>query len=820
MKKTIKAIIAVCFVFCLILAFTACYNQCSHTYDNSCDSKCNVCGSIRATAHTPDADDDDCTTEVTCIVCHVTVIPAKTKHIAHADDGDCTTSVNCTECAHICIQAKNHDFTGEYLSDVDGHWRICDNDGCYVTENIEEHIPNIESATKEAPKKCTICNYIIEAQLPHTCSYTILNKNATHHWYECTCGNIDESTKTAHNAAYDHDCTTDDVCSCGYTVIAAKDHVAGDDDGNCTTDIKCKNCDKTAKSGNQNHVDTDGDYLCDNEGCRITVGTPPEENNKDDIVDALVKIEARPDFAFRYDLTNSASGEASPIENDYYLSAYKVTNAQYAVFVSETGHKAPSYWKNGTYPEGKADHPVLNVSYSDAIAYCEWLSAKYDDWSFRLPTEAEWENAAMGEYYNDNTVKYPIGNETPSYDSTTGTLSTSFNFNGVIAAKLLREYGSNYVVTYIKGDFAGTSETLGECISISKNGGVTNWANHGGNATKGYFLQTDLYAAISANGGYTTPVGSYAPNSLGLYDMAGNCWDITSSVIIAQNGLEKDVSCYAVRGGSWYATARSCTFYYRGEGRKDSASATVGFRIAANYIGNDQNDENSSVGTTDSKFEKKQYSQDSVTLNYWLYTPKNATENMPLMVYLHGGSGKGDDLELITSVDGFPQYLKDGKITPNAYVIIPQVSSAYRGWGEIKTDVMKLISSVTDEYQIDSNRISLTGHSMGGTGVWMLALAYPDTFSAVAPLSGSVNLTDANIEKLKNMPIWAVVGTADKIVDPQASIDFITELSKVNQHANITELEGIDHFTVPSATYLSNDFDIISWLISKTKQSN
>ena len=102
----------------------------------------------------------------------------------------------------------------------------------------------------------------------------------------------------------------------------------------------------------------------------------------------------------------------------------------------------------------------------------------------------------------------------------------------------------------------------------------------------------------------------------------------------------------------------------------------------------------------------------------------------------------------------------------------------------------------------------------------MLALAYPGTFSAVAPLSGSVDLTDANIEKLKNMPIWAVVGTADKIVDPQASIDFITELSKVNQHANITELEGIDHFTVPSATYLSNDFDIISWLISKTKQSN
>ena len=47
-------------------------------------------------------------------------------------------------------------------------------------------------------------------------------------------------------------------------------------------------------------------------------------------------------------------------------------------------------------------------------------------------------------------------------------------------------------------------------------------------------------------------------------------------------------------------------------------------------------------------------------LKYWLYTPSDPTENMPLIVYLHGGSGKGDDLELITAVDGFPKYLRGG----------------------------------------------------------------------------------------------------------------------------------------------------------------
>ena len=309
----------------------------------------------------------------------------------------------------------------------------------------------------------------------------------------------------------------------------------------------------------------------------------PEDEISDGLIASLVHIKARPDFKFHYDTTNTATGELSPINQDYYLSAFKVTNAQYAVFISETATKPPSYWKNGIYPDGKADHPVLNISYSDAVNYCEWLSSKYTNWTFRLPTEAEWENAAYGDYYGDSSLKYPNSQETPKYNSTTGELSATFNYNGVIAAKLFREYGNNYIVNYIKGDFAGASETLGECISISASGSVSNWANHGGNAKKGYFLQTDLYAVISANGGYTTSVGSYASNSLGLYDMSGNCWDLTSSVIVANNGLEKGISCYAVRGGSWYATSRSCMVYYRGEGRKDSASATVGFRIAADY---------------------------------------------------------------------------------------------------------------------------------------------------------------------------------------------------------------------------------------------
>ena len=369
----------------------------------------------------------------------------------------------------------------------------------------------------------------------------------------------------------------EDVTAPDEDVTGPDEDVTGPDEDVTGPDEDVTDPDEDVTDPDEDVTDPDEDVTDPDEDV-----TDPDEDTVDEIISSLVHIESRPDFAFRSDLTNKTVGESSPINSDYYLSAYKVTNAQYAVFISETSHKAPSYWKNGTYPEGKADHPVLNISYSDAVSYCEWLSSKYEDWTFRLPSEAEWENAAMGVYYGNNTVKYPNA-VAPSYSSVTGELSTTFNFNAVIASALLREYGSDYVVTYIKGDFAGTSETLGECISISAGGGVSNWANHGSEATKGYFLQTDLYATISANGGNTTPVDAYAPNSLGLYDMAGNCWDITASLIVAENGLEKGETCYAVRGGSWYATARSCTFSYRGEGRKDFPSSTVGFRVAADY---------------------------------------------------------------------------------------------------------------------------------------------------------------------------------------------------------------------------------------------
>jgi toxoflavin biosynthesis protein ToxD len=88
----------------------------------------------------------------------------------------------------------------------------------------------------------------------------------------------------------------------------------------------------------------------------------------------------------------------------FSIAKYPVTNRAYQAFVDATGHKASRHWQS-RYPEVLSDHPVVNISWYDALAYCDWLSATTGH-HYRLPTEAEWEKAARG---TDGRT-YPWGN--------------------------------------------------------------------------------------------------------------------------------------------------------------------------------------------------------------------------------------------------------------------------------------------------------------------------------------------------------------------------------------------------------------------------
>lgn len=111
----------------------------------------------------------------------------------------------------------------------------------------------------------------------------------------------------------------------------------------------------------------------------------------------------------------------------FVITKTTITNAQYALFVSETGHRAPDVsaatwkgyglihpydrtrrhaWREGRPPAGREDHPVVLVSHADARAYADWLSRRTGR-AWRLPSELEWEKAARG----TNGRIFPWGNE-------------------------------------------------------------------------------------------------------------------------------------------------------------------------------------------------------------------------------------------------------------------------------------------------------------------------------------------------------------------------------------------------------------------------
>jgi serine/threonine-protein kinase len=114
------------------------------------------------------------------------------------------------------------------------------------------------------------------------------------------------------------------------------------------------------------------------------------------------------EFTMGSDDSDSMASRNEKPQHQVYLDEYRiartpVTNAQYQAFVESIGHRSPWHWNNGQIPSGKRDHPVVYVSWQDAVAFCTWAGV-------RLPTEAEWEKAARG---TDGRI-WPWGNQKPT----------------------------------------------------------------------------------------------------------------------------------------------------------------------------------------------------------------------------------------------------------------------------------------------------------------------------------------------------------------------------------------------------------------------
>jgi predicted peptidase len=206
---------------------------------------------------------------------------------------------------------------------------------------------------------------------------------------------------------------------------------------------------------------------------------------------------------------------------------------------------------------------------------------------------------------------------------------------------------------------------------------------------------------------------------------------------------------------------------------------------------------------------------------YLLFLPKDyavrRTEHWPLMLFLHGAGERGTNVWR-ADIHGPSKYIATHPDFP--FIVLTPLCPSNQVWsGEILSG---LLDEAAKTYRVDTNRIYLTGLSMGGFGTWDLALAMPERFAAVIPIAGGGNdlpillartgyASPENVAALKSVAFWAFHGAKDTVVAPDESERMIAALKRLGvAEAKITIYPNATHNSWEQ-TY--NNPEIYDWLL-------
>lgn len=206
----------------------------------------------------------------------------------------------------------------------------------------------------------------------------------------------------------------------------------------------------------------------------------------------------------------------------------------------------------------------------------------------------------------------------------------------------------------------------------------------------------------------------------------------------------------------------------------------------------------------------------TVGAEYLLYLPADydakSGKKWPLMLFLHGAGERGTNIWQV-AVHGPPKIVREKKDFP-FIVVSPQCPPGQR-WDN--NTLLGLLDEVIGSHAVDTNRVYLTGLSMGGYGTWSLGLAYPEKFAAIAPICGggdpiAVYLGDARkAAALKSLPIWVFHGAKDSVVRLQESERMVEAVKRVgNQGVKFTIYPEAEH---DSWTETYNNPELYKWLL-------
>ena len=180
----------------------------------------------------------------------------------------------------------------------------------------------------------------------------------------------------------------------------------------------------------------------------------------------------------------------------------------------------------------------------------------------------------------------------------------------------------------------------------------------------------------------------------------------------------------------------------------------------------------------------------TLSARYLLFLPKSyepkGDKKWPLMFFLHGAGERGSELKKV-AVHGPPKIVKSQPDFP--FIVVSPQCPENQNWSN--DVVLALMDEIIATHQVDTNRVYLTGLSMGGYGTWSIALQYPERFAAVAPICGGGNTIDALLTPkrkaaaLKTLGVWAFHGAKDSVVKLSESERMVEALKR----AGVTDVQ-------------------------------
>lgn len=193
-------------------------------------------------------------------------------------------------------------------------------------------------------------------------------------------------------------------------------------------------------------------------------------------------------------------------------------------------------------------------------------------------------------------------------------------------------------------------------------------------------------------------------------------------------------------------------------------------------------------------------------LDYWLNVPENATDGMPLVVFLHGSGERGSS----NAVKRLPQTQYIAK-TSRPYIAVAPALKKDGSWSNSSTQktVKSIIDKTVADYQVDKKRIYLVGFSLGAVGTWKMVNNYPDFFAAAVPISGGEGSSKA--ENFRHTKIYAAAGGKESGTSAKMK-SFVDKINRAGGSATMTVYPGKNH----SGMQNSIDYDeIFNWLLKQ-----